>query len=556
MIAAGLRRAALDADALPGTVSAVFSDTAARCPELPFVVVPASACASYAEGPLSYTYAQALREMRLLERAYANSGLAFGARVALLLENRPAFFFHWFALNALGVSVVPINPDYRASETAYLLAHSEAVAAVVVRERLAQVESALQSSGLRIPVVEEAAVAKGGLPRLSAGRELAGQPGRAAECALLYTSGTTGKPKGCMLSNDYYVRAGARYANRGGHVVVEPGKARVLTPLPLFHMNAMAGSTMGMVVSGGCVIQLDRFHPRTWWSDVSATRATGVHYLGVMPAILLRLPPVPEERAHCVRYGSGANVEPEHHAAFETRFGFPLIEGWAMTETGAGGVISADREPRHVGTRCFGRPDAQVEVRLADEQGRDVLSGEPGELLVRRAGPDPRQGFFSGYLKDEAATAAGWAGGWWHSGDMVRRGKDGSLHFVDRKKNVIRRGGENISALEVETVLLRHPAVAQAAVTAVRDELRGEEVLAFIVAADAAEKPSSATAEAIVRWALAEIAYYKAPGWISFVDRLPVTPTQKILRGELRALAEQSLTDAACHDLRGLKKRS
>lgn len=555
MIAEGLQRAAVDADALQGTVSAVFSDTATRYPDHPFLLVPASACAAYAEGPVAYSYAQALREVRQLEGAYADSGLVAGARVALLLENRPAFFLHWFALNALGVSVVPINPDYRASETAYLLEHSEAVAAVVVRERAAQIESAIQAAGLRIPVVEEAVVVEGGLPRLSGPMEPTARRGRPAECALLYTSGTTGKPKGCVLSNDYYIRAGARYANRGGHVKIDRGKTRVLTPLPLFHMNAMAGSTMGMVVSGGCVIQLDRFHPRTWWSDVAATQATGVHYLGVMPAILLRLPPVAEERDHCVRYGTGANVEPEHHAPFEARFGFPLIEGWAMTETGSGGVISADREPRHIGTRCFGKADPQIEVRLVDDQGRDAPDGEPGELLVRRAGADPRQGFFSGYLKDEAATAAGWAGGWWHSGDMVRRGPDGSLHFVDRKKNVIRRGGENISALEVETVLLRHPAVAHVAVTAVRDELRGEEVLAFIVSAEE-EKPSSASAEAIARWALEQIAYYKVPGWISFVERLPVTPTQKVLRGELRTLAEQALQGAACHDLRALKKRS
>ena len=335
---------------------------------------------------------------------------------------------------------------------------------------------------------------------------------------------------------------------------VDVGKARVLTPLPLFHMNAMGGSTMGMVTTGGCVIQLDRFHPRTWWRDVAATRATGVHYLGVMPAILLKLPEAPEEREHCVFYGTGANVEPEHHAAFEKRFGFPLIEGWAMTETGSSSAISADHEPRHVGTRCFGRPSAEVEIRLVDEQGKDVPEGAPGELLVRRAGANPTQGFFSGYLKDPEATAAGWAGGWWHSGDMVQRGPDGALHFVDRKKNVIRRGGENISALDVETVLLRHPVVAQVAVSAVHDELRGEEVIAFVVTGASAPRDEAA-ARAIAEWALAEMAYYKVPGWIAFVDALPVTATQKIQRGELRALAERAMQAPGCHDVRSLKKR-
>jgi acyl-coenzyme A synthetase/AMP-(fatty) acid ligase len=273
-----------------------------------------------------------------------------------------------------------------------------------------------------------------------------------------------------------------------------------------------------------------------------------------MPAILLELPVVPEERAHCVRYGAGANVEPKHHAAFESRFGFPLVEGWAMTETGSGGVVSADDEPRHVGTRCFGRPSPAVEVRLADEAGSEVADGEPGELLVRAAGPDPRRGFFSGYLKDAEATAAGWAGGWWHSGDVAVRGPDGSLFFVDRKKNVIRRSGENISALEVETVLLRHPAIAHVGVTSVADELRGEEVIACVVAAPGA-RADEQTAQAIVDWSLAQMAYYKVPGWVAFVGHLPVTATQKVQRGELREAAARCIGTATCFDLRASKRR-
>src|SRR3990172_4711155 len=117
-----------------------------------------------------------------------------------------------------------------------------------------------------------------------------------------------------------------------------------------------------------------------------------------MPAILLAQPEGPFDRAHRVRFGYGANANPKDHAAFEARFGFPLIEGWAMTETGGGAVVSASREPRHVGTRCFGAPRPGLELHVVDEHERDVPDGEPGELLVRRAGPDQRRGFFSGYL--------------------------------------------------------------------------------------------------------------------------------------------------------------
>lgn len=524
--------------------------TALRHPANQFLLIPASACAGYADGPIVLTYAEALAQTDRLAQCYRNAGLGAGHRVALLLENRPEFFLHWFALNALGVSVVPVNPDYRRPEIAYLLAHSEAVMAVGLPERLDDLVAAANEAGRAVPVLAARDV-DGALHRIDSPAGPA-PASRGAECALMYTSGTTGKPKGCLLSNEYFLRMGLRYVNRRGYVQLEPGRSRVLTPLPMFHMNAMGGSTMGMVMSGGCVIQLDRFHPRTWWSDVRETRATGIHCLGVMPAILLGLAPSPDDTAHCVRYGTAANVEPQHHAAFEKRFGFPLVEGWAMTETGAGAAISADEEPRHLGTRCFGKPMPEVEIRIVDEAGAEAPAGEAGELLVRHAGPDPKLGFFSGYLKDAEATEAGWAGGWWHTGDVVRRWPDGTLHFVDRRKNVIRRSGENISALEVEETLRAHPLVAQVAVTGVPDEVRGEEVMACVVPSGPA---GTHEARAIFDWAIGRTAYYKCPGWIAFVTALPTTATQKLQRGAVRELGAGVLGTEGCFDLRPFKRR-
>ena len=176
--------------------------------------------------------------------------------------------------------------------------------------------------------------------------------------------------------------------------------------------------------------------------------------------------------------------------------------------------------------------------------------------MRRSAGADPRRHFFSGYLKDREATEEAWAGGWFHTGDVVRRGADDSLHFVDRKKNVIRRSGENISALEVESVLNQHPAVKAAAVAATPDALRGDEVLACIVPRESVgEAQRAALAASIVEHALARLAYYKAPGWVAFVDALPLTLSQKIQRGELRTLASALPGTAHCIDTRSMKKR-
>ena len=232
-------------------------------------------------------------------------------------------------------------------------------------------------------------------PALWAGRRIDAR----TECALLYTSGTTGRPKGCMLNNAYFLRAGQWYAELGDVCEVRPDAERIATPLPLNHVNAMAFSTMVVLVAGGCLIQLDRFHPSQWWQRVRETRATIVHYLGVMPAMLLAAPAAEDDRTHQVRWGFGAGVDKKNHARFEERFGFPLTEAWAMTETGAAACVMANHEPRHIGRSCFGRPEPFVELRLVDEQGADVPDGSPGEMLVRSSGPDPRRYFFLGLLE-------------------------------------------------------------------------------------------------------------------------------------------------------------
>jgi crotonobetaine/carnitine-CoA ligase len=174
-------------------------------------------------------------------------------------------------------------------------------------------------------------------------------------------------------------------------------------------------------------------------------------------------------------------------------------------------------------------------------------------MLIRHSAATPRRGFFSGYLKDEAATEAAWRGGWFHTGDVVWRGGDGMLHFVDRKKNIIRRSGENIAAAEVEAVLLTHPDVRQAAVMAVRDELREEEVLACVVLKR--PMPGEEAAAALFRHCHDRLAYYKAPGWIHIVDALPTTATQKIQKHTIYPGGVDPRGVPGVFDLRARKKR-
>ncbi|WP_420970713.1 ATP-dependent acyl-CoA ligase [Bradyrhizobium sp. B120] len=531
------------------TVYARFREIALERGEAGFLNVLPETAEIYgiAAGEISY---RAMSErVERWRTAFADRGYGRGHRVGLLLQNRPVFVELWFALNALGVSVVPINPDLRVSELEYIIAHSEMNAAFVLAKRRGEVETAARQAERPIPVATDS----GEIPAPFGGARPANAGDGSSECALLYTSGTTGQPKGCVLTNTYFLYSGDWYRDVGGLIDLRNDGERMITPLPLFHMNAMAVSLMAMLSVGGSLTMLDRFHPRSWWKSVRDSRATCLHYLGVMPSMLMSAPPTNEDRAHTVRFGFGAGVDRLLHAPFEERFGFPLLEAWAMTEPGSGGVIAAHVEPRKVGTSCFGRPAREVEVRIVDDGGNDATAGTPGELLVRRAGDDPRYGFFKEYLKNSEATAEAWKDGWLHTGDIVSRDADGDLHFVDRKKNVIRRSGENIAAVEVESVLNRHPAIRQAAVAATPDQVRGDEVAAVIIAENAGA--DRALAEDIVRWSLEQMAYYKAPGWISFVDQLPLTATEKIQRGGLKEFVAKLMRDGAFFDLRDLKRR-
>lgn len=529
-----------------------FRHSATRYTGHDFLHIPRSATSSYSSNALDISYGDAAARVEQQKLLYQNAGYGCGHRVALILQNRLEFFVHWLALNALGCSVVPINDEMAADEQAYIIDHSEAILLVYLADLGSSVEPlrALLSDQLRyLPLAQDTPQIP--IPTAQASGEAISVH---SECALLYTSGSTGKPKGCILSNEYYLLSGQRYVDLGGLCTLQEGAERLITPLPLVHMNAMACSTVAMILIGGCIVQLDRFHPSSWWQSVRESRATVAHYLGVMPAMLLNAAPGDDDFSGQIKFAFGAGVNPRHHAAFEQRFGFPLIEAWGMTETGNYGAIIAIKEPRHIGTCCFGEPPEHLDFKLVDEQNQSVPVGNPGELLIRHRGDNRTKGFFDGYLKNPLATDEAWEDGWFHTGDVVRQDSDGTMCFVDRRKNVIRRSGENISALEVEAALSENPCIAQAVVCPVPDEIRGEEVMACIILAPGS-LASAQAAESIVIGVLELLSYFKVPGYVYFSEELPLTASGKPRRADIKALAQQSLSDDACVDTRSLKKR-
>ena len=529
---------------LPRSLFDAFAQARARAPKLPFLAESA------VSGGRQWTFAEAGDEVDRLGAIYGAKGWGIGHRVALGVGNHPRHFFHFLALNRLGVSIVPLNPDHRAGEIRHALRLARADLVVALPDRHAVVAEAIATEGdlWRIPAVLHDRLADA---LVQAPRPV-GAPGDAwrREVAILFTSGTSGLPKGCILTNEYVMTAGAWYRDLGGALTLRHGQERLLNPLPVFHMNCGMTTIATMCLTDNCLVLPDRFHATTWWEDCVRSAATGIHYLGIMPPALFKQTPSAWETQHRVRFGLGAGCDPSLHAAVEQRFGFPFVEVWGMTETGR--VLANQHAPRHTDTRAFGRQAEPMEVRVVDDQDRDLPDGGAGELLVRARGPDPRQGFFSGYLDDEAATQQAWRGGWFHTGDVVRRDSTGMLYFVDRRKDMIRRSGENISAADVEAALAAHPAVARVAVLAVPDAMRDEEVLAVVVPADGVPAGED-TAHTLVHHCLAELAYYKAPGWVVFRAELPVTATNKLQKNRIFAPGSDVLADA--FDTRALKKR-
>ncbi len=528
------------------TIGAVFDAAAARWPERDFLVATA-----WESAPLrSLTYRQVADLVERSERALRAAGYGIGHRIAACLGTCPEHYILKLAANRAGLSFVPVNPDYRPGELAYLLADSGAVLAVADEAHAELMQTAIAEAGTGVAFVPFTEMT-GPLPPAPWPAQ-AGEVTPTSEAGLLYTSGTTGRPKGCILSHEYELMVGDSYRLIGGAVALRTGGDRVFNPLPAFHINAGIVAFFGVMLTGNCLIQPRRFSARTWWKDIGESRATVFHYLGVVIAVLLAERDTGPEVLGNLRVGVGAGVEPALHVKFERRFDIPLVEVWGMTEMCR--VMSMWQEPRRIDTRAFGRARDDLEVEVWDDNGKPCPPGVPGEMVLRHSAETPGKGFFSGYLNKPEATQEAWAGGWFHTGDTVTMDAEGVLCFVDRKKNIIRRAGENIAAAEVENILLSDERVVNVACVAVPDETRDEEVLAAVVLADGVA-PDPETGMKIFQQAFDRMAYYKLPGWIVFVDALPVTGTQKVVKHRIFDEGEDPRKRPGALDLRHLKRR-
>ena len=470
------------------------------------------------------TYAQLDRAARGVATSLRARGIEPGDKVALLVPNVPEFTIAYFGILYAGAAVVPINVLAAAPEVAYFLADSEAKLLIAHPLFAAAAKAGSDEAGVPL-VLAGGGPGKHTIETMAEAAPIAALEATPADqtAVILYTSGTTGKPKGAELTHSNLFVNCAFVVPRL-LPPQNPDEYVALATLPLFHSFGQTVIQNGTIASDGTFTLLPRFEPKKCYEILERDRVT---ILAGVPTMYFALLHHEQERdynlsslAFCMT--GGAPMPVEVMAAFEKRFSVTILEGFGLSETSPVASFTMLDRPRKAGS--IGYPVWGVEMGIVDEHDKLLPDGERGEIVIRG------HNVMKGYWKRPDANQETLRNGWFHSGDIGLRDTDGCYFIVDRKKDMILRGGFNVYPREVEEVLYAHPAVAEAAVIGVTHESHGEEVKA-VVALKAGQKASE---REIIDFCKERLAAYKYPRSVAFVEALPKGPTGKILKRELR----------------------
>lgn len=464
-----------------------------------------------------------------LANVLARHGVLKGDRVAVMLPNGFDFPIAWFAIAKLGAVMVPVNIHYRESELEYTLNDSGASLALCGEDQIEILQRVCSDclSLRKIGGLAGSLNLPNGVIDLRAEMEEASAVYTIANVSrddvlnIQYTSGTTGFPKGCMLTHEYWILLGQTAAKYGKFQDDDVA----LTAQPFYYMDPQWNTVMCLLLGIPLVI-LPRFSASTFWQSVKDNSVTFFYVVGTMPVYLLKQPENPTtEKGHRVRFVLCSGIVPQLHSTFESRWNVPWRETYGTTESGADLFVPIE-DTGSVGTGAIGYPIPGKAAKVVDSQACELADGNVGELIIRGSP------MMLGYYNKPEATAEKIRDGWMYTGDLVFRDEKGYFHIVGRLKDMIRRSGENISAAEVEAVLCEHQAVRAVAVVAVPDELRGEELKAFIQL-QPSETAETVHPQALVDFARSHLAPFKVPRFIEYVDDFPRTPSERIAKHKL-----------------------
>jgi len=500
----------------PRNIPALLSQRVNAAPDKIFLL-------SEADGR-RFTYQEFEAAVRRVASMLSANGIRKGDGVSLLLPNSAEYVIAYFACWRLGGVAGPINSLLKAQELSYVISNSEAKLLLVNSEYsplVDEIRNELTTLQAVITFDSEAEAtrkfADDGASRVPPVPEINSED----EAIIIYTSGTTGKPKGCLLTHGNVIANAKQISNWLGFTE----RDRLLSVMPLFHMNAVSVTTMAALYAGGSTVVSPKFSASRFWQVISDYQITSFGSVATMLSMLLSTYPkgVPEGlRTDQLRFAmcGSAPVPAEVLKRFEETFQCLVVEGYGLSESTCRSTFNPPDERRRPGS-C-GLPIGN-EMRVVDEEDREVPDGTLGEIVLRG------ENILKGYHKNPEATSVAFRNGWFHTGDVGYRDADGFYYIVDRKSDMIIRGGENIYPREIDEVLYQHPAIATAAAIGVPDPLYGEEVAAFIVFKPGTE----ATEEEIIAFCSARLADYKCPKTVRFVEEIPKGPTGKLLKREL-----------------------
>ena len=467
-----------------------------------------------------FTYKEFEAAVTRTANMLAANGVQKGDVVSLLLPNSVEYVIAYFACWQRGALAGPINSLLKSQEIAYVISNSEAKALLVNSEFVPVVESVQKDLPTLQAIIrfdDESEATRG----YSSDTEAATEVDLDQEAIIIYTSGTTGKPKGCLLTHGNVIANARQITSWLGFTE----KDRLLTIMPLFHMNAVSVTTMSALYAGGSTVVSPKFSASRFWQIISDYEITSFGSVATMLSMLLSTYPdgVPAglktDQLRFAMCGS-APVPAEVLRRFEETFNCLVIEGYGLSESTCRSTFNPPDQRRRPGS-C-GLPIGN-EMRVVDDEDREVPEGELGEIVLRG------ENILKGYYKNNAANDTAFRNGWFHTGDIGYRDKDGFFYIVDRKSDMIIRGGENIYPREIDEVLYQHPDVAAAAVVGVPDTLYGEEVAAVIVL-----KPGAKTSEQqLIDYCKGRLADFKCPKTVHFMEDIPKGPTGKLLKREL-----------------------
>ena len=479
---------------------------------------------------IDLTYGQFHREGNKIAHVMNSLGLSKGQTCAVMLPNSPEFLATWLGLARLGVIEVPINVAYRGDLLAYILNKAECKAIVISSqwvERLEDISKELEHLQHVIVVGEDIEP----LPDPMIGHSYKNLMENASSVSLnieispnnpsliLFTSGTTGPSKGAILSH----RANFALASTCCDLMNYGPDDRLFTVFPLFHVNARYATILPALIAGSDVVMHERFSASRFWDICRAEQITTFTYMGSLLTMLMKQPERPNDADNPVRMIQGAPAPLEIFEDFEKRFNLRITEAYGSTEVGLAMVNRAESFRKG----SCGKAVPVYEVAIHDENDQPCPVGEVGEIVVRPKEPGV---LFSGYYGMPEATVETWRNLWFHTGDRGRIDEDGYFYFVDRKKDVIRRRGENISSYEIERVINTHPKVAEAALVGVPSELSEEEVMAVVILREGELDP-----EELLDFCQPRMAHFALPRYIRFVKEFPRTPSQRIEKYKLRS---------------------